>query len=271
MSPISINSAPVPVSFAAGDDVIAVINAKYAASTEGFRSALQTSCDSAMNSLAKLAQLKALTDKLANAAKADGGKSVILGSDLANGNALKSDIQSIGGSLATEQRYNIIVITHDANGTAVVGAKHLATAAEMNAAQAAAVVPSPYFDVEEYRKGTDANGKPVEYAVYRNESVLTASQADVTALITQFQATAAPIESAARDALARVKAYAGVIEKGIPDPTQKLRKRETQSVDNRLQEQSQSLSDASRQRIEDLERIRLGETASSSGNGPGNG
>lgn len=270
MSPISTNFASAPVNFAPGDDLIAVVKAKYAASTEGYRSALETSCDSATGNLAKLAQLKALSEKLANAAKADDGKSVILGSDLAGSNAVKSDIQSLGVSLSTEQRYYISSITGNADGTGASSAHHLATAAEMAAGEAATLIATDSSGTE-FRQ-TIVNGNVTNYLLYKGESVLTASQADVTTLLTQLKAAAAPIESAAKDALARVKAYAGLLEKekGIPDPTVKLRKREAQSVDSRLQEQSQSVIEASRQRIEDLDRFRQNEAARSNGDGPGN-
>lgn len=271
MSPISTNPTFTPVTFASGDDVIALINAKFAASAEGFRRTLQASCDSAIKNFSKLAVIKALGDKLASTTAVDGGKNLMLSSDLAGSNEIKSGLQSLGLSISTEERYQIIIITYDANGSAVAGTKHLATIAEIQTAQAAAVTPSPYFDVQEYRTGKDANGKPVAYAIYRNESVLTASKTDVNSLLMALKTMAGQVETDAADDLASVRAYAEVMQRGIEDPTVKLRKREGQTVDDRLQEQRRTLLDAGRQSIEDLEFVQRSEARTSGSNGQSNG
>lgn len=198
-------------SFTDGGDPLALLQAIFAASAHEMRGAAVTMSEQALNNLSTLAELRQVQDKLESLAPAGDGKSVLLGSTLDSGKALKAQIEALGFSLNTEERYNLSSVTRDKNGTVVsTSNKHLATTAEMQAAEAGKLVSGPTGGVE-VRSVTALDGSSTSYTLYKNERALTATQADVTVLMGQVAADMNTLQQSVSQEISRVQAFANAI------------------------------------------------------------
>ncbi|WP_395687957.1 hypothetical protein [Caenimonas koreensis] len=161
------------------------------------------------------------------------GTRLLLGADLQTGNALKARLAAIGNTLPTDESYNIALVTTDADGNQVVGAKYLASAAERAAIANGALVGSPGADGVETRTLTSADGKTkTTYQVYTKERMLTASLADVNAVKANMQAQLVVLQKQLDTDLVRLQALGFKAEDFTRQLTNPARKREKQATDN---------------------------------------
>lgn len=251
----SINPVVSSTSFTGGGDPIALLQAIFAASAHEMRGAAVGFSDQAVKYLETLSSLRQLEDKVETLAPAGDGKSVLLGSTLASGEDLKAQIEALDFSITTQERYNLSSKTTDKTGKLLsTGAKHLATTAEMAAAEAGKLVTGPTAAGVETRSVTFSDGSAITYTLYKNEKALTATVDDTNTLKAQITAKMDTMQLSVTAEIARAQAFANAIleDSQANDRLFKdARKQEAATVDKGLTSQRQTIDDSIGKRVRD--------------------
>jgi hypothetical protein len=194
--------------------------------------------------LKKLQALNTLSSKLAGFATIDDGKRAVLGSDLAEGNAVKADLAAAGMTLATDQTYNIAVVTKDDKGNSVVGTKRAATAAERTAIEAGTLVTAANDKGEETRSVT-VDGTTTTYTLFKNETLLTASKADLDDFLAAIPGLAQELVNEVEMGRARIQSIGTAMKEEEDKMLEPSRKHQRHVAETRVSEKRDALIDRS--------------------------
>jgi hypothetical protein len=241
MSDIPANSAlrkliSNPDFFKSAGDLISLAEALSTATEDQVNGISRKLIEAAQARLAQLSSLKKVGTSLKDLAHVD-TTTLALGADRATSDALVADLDAAGVSLTTGESYYLQSYTTDQNGSIVsTQPNHIATAAEKTTAEAGTLTMT-MFGIET-RVVALTGGGSVSYMLAKNNTVLTASVADVNTALSEAAALVAPLMATVATDILTIKAFLDQQQqlKGNHHQFSDARRAEGKSIDKNLAE-----------------------------------